>query len=711
MNSLAATETLSALRDGDALTATAALKLQLHTDVPVTFDLHWLRSLAGSLAGSTGLRFDAEAPASVSAFLSADCSATVRRQDRDAQPWLHLTLEHTLPLSAAPRLTVSSTLPVPVLFDPLRLALIGEHPRQAFRTVLKNLGGAAYSAFVKASGINSQHLAKLAALWPRLTNTTEPVLWNAAHDPVQLSAIGEATLWIASECLSPTALRDRLLNSAGLLVQWVEALTGSPASTVLSDSAFRQATQAARESLPLLKMPELSHILSQVLQAPTTALPASLPASHELARRLYDAVENSLSKTLSAESSRTTLLDASFRMDDAGLALYRSALAGVLTPILAASSPSLELRDGILLDARFRRRTIEIHLPFLLSASREKELASMKETEIVLSPKGHLTLVRSSPRNTVSATHIEQHSRMIIAAALSAGDGEPANNNFSLNFSDVRDIVPGHDHQSYFQVLSAYGIENVKWPAGPARATLNITLPGSIVPAWTQVPLARCETLAPFLCRASLALQSALRRWLPIIYLANNTAYANPGVVLPLLAYQLSQPYARVGRRHYTYDSMDPASLLDAISTAAPHLEEALTRIQSRLAAAGQTTLAARYDPENLPLILQTILQDKRYFAALLAADSFFVEQVLSLARYGRDLSTKTAGSPKRTARDLNHCTTGFVKVFHRRLSRLYAGQDFTPLGPLLLIEATAALAGRRDAIQANLMIEMSPAE
>ncbi len=731
MNSLASPETLFALRNGEVLTADADLNLQLSANAPVAFDLHWLRSLAGFLLGSTGIRIDAQAAAAVSVALSSHCIATVRRQDRAAEPWLHVTLEKKKDFSVAPNLTVQATLPVPGQLDPLRLALTGDHPRQILRSVLKSLGSAAFTIFVQKSGIRSRRIAELAALWPSLSAATEPILWSAAQDPDRISAIRDITRWLAEESPSPAAVREKLLppstgNHASitpLLLQWVEALTGSPVSALLSDSALRYAAIAARACLPLLQLPELPSLLGQILNTPPPKPPKDSAAAGDLASRLYHSAGPALARTLSAdlslrlsaESARTLLLDASFRLDAPGLELYRHALAGNLTPLLAANSPSIELHSAIFTDSLLRRRTLEIYLPFVFSTTRDSELASLAQTEIIPGSNGRLNVVKASARSTATrrtsllAARNEQQSRMIIAASVSAADREPVNDNFSLSFSDVRDIIPGRNCQGYLQVLAAYGIHNVTLPAVPARATLTVTLPGSAVQAWSRVPLLRSEALKPVLYRVSLALQTTLRRWIPELYLADPARYATPSVIFPLLAYQFSQPYARVGRAHYTYDSMDPESLLSALKSAAPRLKAPLTRIHALLTASGKRALAAHYHPDRLPEILHSVLKQKRHFAALLSADAFFIEQVLSLARYSRDLSTTAAKHPKRTARDLQSFTRDFVQVFHRRLSRLYGSEDFTALGSLLLIEATAALSGRRDAIQATFTIEPRP--
>jgi len=723
MHTLGSAETLSTLRDGNVLTANSVLDLQLSATAPVSFDLHWLRSLGAVLLGATSIRIDAAATAQLSISLSAHCTATVQRQDRSGQIWLRLSLAQDRSLSATPSFTVRAALPAPQEFDPLHLALAGAHPRQRLRRLLKSIGGPDVSAFLQESGIGASQLAHLATLWPILTAATEPVLWHAAQVPAHLAAIASFTRWLASECPSATALQEHLRPPSPVLSRWFEALTAAPASSRLPDSAFPSAQAAARACLPLLQWPELPTLLRQLLVSlPTTSGDSAEPV-RPLARRLYHAAGPALARVLSADLSlslsaaagRSVLLDAAFRMDDSGLHLYRHALAGNISPLFAAPQSSVEIYKAALDHSLLRHRTLELHLPFFASASRSKDLASMTSASIVTGATGRLTLLRPSAQSTTarntcsSAIHNEQQSRMIISASLSATDREPVNDNFSLTFADTRIVRPGQDNHSYLQILASYGIRDTLFPAGPARANLTLTLPGAIVQDWPRIPLSRGELLAPILARVSLALQTTLRSWLPLVYLSDPARYSTPAVVLPLLAYQFSQPVARVGLRQYSYDALDPASVLAALNSALPRLKAPLARIQTLLDATGKPTLAARYDPDSLPAILRTVLNQQRHFSALLTADSFFIEQVLTLARYNRDLSTTATRNPAAAPRVLQRFNSNFISVLHRRLSHLYGGQDFTALGSLLLIEATAALFSRRHAIQANWTIEPIP--
>ncbi len=727
MNTLALSETLSTLSDGCILRASAGLDVRLATHVPVAFDVHWLRSQGGFLLGTTGIRVDAAAEAAISISYSGPCLATVQRQDRAGAPWLRLSLESGPSPAAAPRVSVRAALAAADRGDPVCLALTGQHPIQRLREVFQGVGGPLFSTCAHESGVPTVQLAALAALWPTVSASTESALCKAALDPAQFAAIASTASWLATECTAAPALQQRFLAAASgagvpappLLLEWLEALTGAPACRLLPDSSFVRATQAARAMAPLFHQPGLAATVRYILDTQAAEPCKDADYECEFAQRLYDAtgaalaqaVRAELSPSLRGEAQRGTLLDASFRMDEPGVDLYRQALNGDLTPVFEAASPSVEVHATLLPPCQPQRRVFEVHLPSILSASLENERFSLAQMEISAQATGRLAVVRAPARDVARRTvrlpvQDVQQIRMIIAAMLASQDGAPVNDNYSLTFADVRELRPGQDQEQYRQVLSAYGAGDVHLPEGPARARLTVSLPGSAVQAWTQVPLACTETLTPVLRRVSLALQATLRRWLPVLYLEEVDGYEAPGVVLPLLAYQLSRPFARADLHQFTYDPLSGASVLSALNSAAPRLAEPLTRIHARLTAAGQHRLAACYDPETLPRILRKIAKERRYFAALLDADSFVIEQFLSLARYSRQLATMAARNPKSAARDLNALTNAFSEVFHRRLSRLFAKQDFTQLGSMLLIEATAALAGRRDSLQTSFTIE-----
>ena len=75
-----------------------------------------------------------------------------------------------------------------------------------------------------------------------------------------------------------------------------------------------------------------------------------------------------------------------------------------------------------------------------------------------------------------------------------------------------------------------------------------------------------------------------------------------------------------------------------------------------------------------------------------MAADAFFVDSLVTLGVQGHEFSDALPREPGQAIQDLARFSARFVTTFHRRLRRLYRGRDFSPLGSLLLVEATRAL-------------------
>ena len=77
--------------------------------------------------------------------------------------------------------------------------------------------------------------------------------------------------------------------------------------------------------------------------------------------------------------------------------------------------------------------------------------------------------------------------------------------------------------------------------------------------------------------------------------------------------------------------------------------------------------------------------------------DGFFIDRLVHLGLHARALGDQAATNPFRATRDLTALASDFTSVFHRRLRRLYGGQDFVGFGSLLLLEATRALGAALD--------------
>lgn len=735
------------LPPGVVLTATAAANLRLQTPSPFGFHFHWIReAVRGILQGTTGLCLDANADATLSATLSGTYTATLTRDDAGPSPSLRLTLnqasESTLQGTAKAAITANVDTVLPANSDELLQAILGVHPLQWLRAALGDIGSVRWKALAAAAGVPCPTLEALLEAFQQLGARAESVIWKAAAQP---STLAELLTWayaIANDCPTFDAFRTRLDEhlqdepgfAASIAAQWIEAAAGCPLTRLNTPDAWARLHEAAALLDRLTNTSKLNNtaagILTLLLRLPGIAeqeLQRAAPAPWALTRlqqllglglrpqslvnraaawiplrnRIYQSAKDALQKQLPAELSvlleastgGSALVDASFSIDAAGLQHLHRILAGDLTALYGPPSPGLTVRHGLLTHHLRRTRHIELHLPIVSSRSWRDGLNALTSAEVVCDSAGRLLTCYSTARDFHQVAN-ECQSTMIFAAAFAARDSGPINDNFNLTFEDTRKVSAAGHHQAWFRVLRAYGLDRPELPADPVQATLTLTLPGRFAGVWATAPHSRDTEYVPTMCRISRAMQAAVRHWLPTLYFADLERYRTPSAAFPLLAYQYSAPYTEVKGHRLSYDFMSIEAILKALNSAGPGLRQALPELQHALEAAGMKHLVPTYDPKYVTRILSSVQAQRRNFTALLAADSFFIEEMVRLADMTCELRALCHCKPAMAIRNLNRYSTDLVKSLHGHLHRLYAGDDFVALGSVLLLAATSALAG-----------------
>jgi hypothetical protein len=207
----------------------------------------------------------------------------------------------------------------------------------------------------------------------------------------------------------------------------------------------------------------------------------------------------------------------------------------------------------------------------------------------------------------------------------------------------------------------------------------------------------------------SVALQAALRRWLPYLAFGGAEAFAAKRRAYPMLVYQASRPFLKRGEPEFAYDPMSAASINLALRSSGKDLGTVLRHTRRWLEAAGEGGLAAGAYAEKLgPAVLREVQKSNVPLAGLLALDGFVVDQFARLGRRARELkpeAERETGSGQR-------CLFRFLDEFARKLSgqlrRAYKGVDGAGLGGMLVVEAAAAvsgLAGQRVPVKAAMRI------
>ncbi|MBI4889251.1 MAG: hypothetical protein HY821_01420 [Acidobacteria bacterium] len=747
----------SQLPAGVTVTADSSRTLSFTSPTPFGFDFRWLREAACSvLRGTTGIRIDSEAQANVSASLSTRYSATVTRDEIDGQPALRLQLStaSSNSLEAQATITAQAAIQPPSgAADPLFQAILGIHPLQWLRDVMKDIGSSRFTRIAGNCGATVGSFDQLIQHWRTIGARAESALWSSLSSTTAWQQLRQWTAWLSSPAATPEALLQRINGAleadaafaATPAARYLEAIAGTALTNLSSELHLEPLRAAAGQLEALAARPEVERLL---LALPARAVrelssPQPWPWAEErlrelfgeedlaafdrlaepwraLSARAYQAAAQALSQKLSAELSltlsrsagRSILAEASFRFTSEGLALYRQVLSGDLTPLFQPS-PQIKIFRGVLTHEVRRARHIEFELPFLDRREFQVKRQALAHAEVVPQPGGAL-VIRYAAEATDSISDSQRASTLIFSAAFSASDGETVRDNSSLTFSDTRTISAGDDNAAFFAVLDAYGVARPSLPAEPCRASLTLSIPGTFAEAWMNAPHSRDDQYIPTLCRVSRVIQAMGRRWLPALYLTSIDNYHTPSAVHPLLAWQCSQPYTLVRKRQFGYDVMDRDAVERAIYSSQNTLPAILRSIRDLLRAAGRPDQASYYEPNDMRYILANVLRQRRNFCALLAADNYLVEEVIRLLSYSRELRTLNSLKPDAAVRQLIRYSNALVDAFHRRFRRLYARQDFMAFGPLFLLEATAALNGHSDGncrIEATLTIHTPQGE
>ena len=425
--------------------------------------------------------------------------------------------------------------------------------------------------------------------------------------------------------------------------------------------------------------------------------PRTSPSTLELARAIHALAPAALEKKYSAElsycyataSAGDALLDCSFDLSAEGLNAYRNAAAGDFSFLGAPPSPHIRLHRGALTGLISHQVHLELHLPYLRRRQWRRRVEALAGVEIETDDHGRL-FVFLPDDSTRGRRMSEYQCRLLLAGwLLSRKDAR-----FTLSYTDQRRLSPAQARLSLAPALGACGFDaaQISWPDTDRLASLALSIPGSLGAAWLRAPRECDPGFFAVYSAVSVAVQRVLRQWLPYLYFSDLDNYDDLGAAFPLLIYQSLRPFPGQARCEFTYDILSPNSPLLEGRFPTRALAHVLRRVSQVLAGAGRTSTARCFAPDQARFILASVQRRPRLLNSLLAADAFLVDSLVTLGVQGHEFIEALPREPGQAIQNLAQFSARFVTTFHRRLRRLYNGRDFSPLGSLLLIEATRAL-------------------
>ena len=212
-----------------------------------------------------------------------------------------------------------------------------------------------------------------------------------------------------------------------------------------------------------------------------------------------------------------------------------------------------------------------------------------------------------------------------------------------------------------------------------------VDLDGSAAAGWYRLGAERTYEFFRTLCRVSGALQTAIRRWLPMLWLADGTMFRYPREAAAFLAYSsLPAVWAR-SRRNYTYDAVDIESMKQALAQCGRRMQRQLQIWHPSLEAMQQEA-ADELHPRRHASWAEELSKRSKRIQTLLANEAWLIDQFVNFA----------ADFDQHSAREELYGTVRRARAMHAgleaRFRRWWDGRQAMEILGLMLLEATSAL-------------------
>lgn len=314
-----------------------------------------------------------------------------------------------------------------------------------------------------------------------------------------------------------------------------------------------------------------------------------------------------------------------------------------------------------------RRRTAAVSLPYLNFARSRSGERTLGEVDAAPASAAQLLAMAWKRRAEPEAAALPAVSRgafqanpALLAAAFAGGD-------FGIGLKEaLARIAARHVAET----------ANVEWA---------VTARGESVNGWLSLPPERSERFFDAFAIVSLAVQKAMRFWLPALWLARPEDFDIRREARSTVFYSCVPARRARNRCAYTYDPMDKAHMQSALEGGRRGLPGRYAVWAEALEAAGSAA-AAGYRPDHPYYWKAAPLKAAPRIKTLLAVEGAILDQLVGLGAKVRSYSQEE--HPKR----LERVTREFLGGVESRIRRIGHTLPARELAQLLFVYATAAL-------------------
>jgi hypothetical protein len=713
----------------------ARRRFSFAASVPVSYDLAWpTQSANGEVRGKGAVRVWAASPARVQYEVEADVLTTVRATARSAV----LLSVFAAPGGTANRVAASALLSPPAPDDPLLAALLCRHPLDWMRSLMHGVGSPAWALMAREAQVWPAELDRLMILWRELSSGAESALWRMAGDSAAFDDFREWSHRLAGAPASEetaAAVRAELARdprwAASPAAEWLEASAGVPLPLIDSPAARHRLHAAAGLALKLFSagldlnviaslsaMAEASlgeDRLGAAIAAPTAEIRRHSSPLERLCRDIHAEAQTALGPVAASAAGRMIaacgahwpLAEAAFDLARPGaVERFHAALAGRIEAF-APSPDGVQASPSLLGVIAARPLNLSVGLPLVPYRRLARVLETIDEASVQPVHAGRLEVVLpGSPADPARASSNSIVERVTLSPFRSLSR-EPGAAESLLACEDIFVLGGGAPAHLWRSLLNWLALPSAHCSPEPLLARLTISIPLAWAEIWHELPHSRNDYFLPVFAAISTSIQRTMRKWIPYLGLKDPCNYADPLAALPLLVYAVSRPFYGSRKGAFTYPLRGAAGLREAFQSALPGFAETTAAIHGELLAAGHSSHRS-FNPARARTLLGTVYRQRRRFASLLAADAFFVEEILHLADTAHELRS-LASSPRFAAKVLFRALESSRATLARRFRRLYEGRQFPILPSVLWIEATAAACramGAQAQVAATLTLE-----
>jgi hypothetical protein len=208
---------------------------------------------------------------------------------------------------------------------------------------------------------------------------------------------------------------------------------------------------------------------------------------------------------------------------------------------------------------------------------------------------------------------------------------------------------------------------------------------------WRMAPTERGSRYAAVYSRVSIALQTAMREWIPSLYFDGVDRFEDLDLAQGMIAWRASRPAVGEHVDRLSYDILDPGMMTRCFFW----VERNIRPILGSLLPVTEKLDSSRrgfFDPRNTKRILLRLRRAQRGFQMILKAEEDIITQLVKLVASTTQFRARAERQPRLVATELERSVQRTFATVDNRLRRILPDGDVDTVMRMLVIVLTKAL-------------------